>query len=64
MNFADNVQKVQFAFIVNCRDEANTRHGVQRFLEWLDQTGEASLMAQRAQSRAKIVKAIAAEGDR
>lgn len=58
---ADNVQKVQFAFIVNCRDEANTRHGVQRFLEWLDQTGEASRMAQRAQSRAKIVKAIAAE---
>lgn len=61
---ADNVQKVQFAFIVNCRDEANTRHGVQRFLEWLDQTGEAVLMAQRAQSRAKIVKAIAAEGGR
>lgn len=58
---ADNVQKVQFAFIVNCRDEANTRHGVQRFLEWLDQTGEAALMAQRAQSRANIVKAIAAE---
>lgn len=59
---ADNIQKVQFAFIVNCRDEANTRHGVQRFLEWLEQTGEAELMARRAQSRAKIVKAIAAEG--
>ena len=58
---SDNVQKVQFAFIVNCRDEVNTHHGVQRFLEWLDQTGEGIRMAQRAQSRAKIVKAIAAE---
>ena len=42
---ADNIQKVQFAFIVNCRDEANTRHGVQRFFEWLAQTGEESLVA-------------------
>ena len=58
---ADNVQKVQFAFIVNCRDETTTRHGVQRFFEWLDQTGEAVLLARRAHSRAKIVKAIAAE---
>jgi len=58
---ADNIQKMQFAFIVNCRDEANTRHGVQRFFEWLEQTGEDVLMAKRAQSRARIVKAIAAE---
>lgn len=58
---ADNVQKVQFAFVVNCRDEANTRHGVQRFFEWLDQTGEAPMLARRARSRAKIVQAIAAE---
>lgn len=60
---ADNIQKVQFAFIVNCRDETNTRHGVQRFLEWLEQTGEAKLMARRAQSRAMIVKKIAAARD-
>jgi hypothetical protein len=60
---ADNVQKVQFAFIVNCRDEANTRHGVQRFFEWLEQTGEDALMAKRAKSRAKIVKTIAKEVD-
>lgn len=32
---ADNVQKVQLAFLNNCRDEANTRHGVQRLFEWL-----------------------------
>jgi hypothetical protein len=56
---ADNIQKVQIAFISNCRDEATTRHGVQRFFEWLDQTGEDALLAKRAISRTKIIKAIA-----
>lgn len=58
---ADNVQKVQFAFLVNCRDDARTRHAVQRFFEWLEQTGEDALLASRAVSRAKIVSAIATE---
>jgi hypothetical protein len=58
---ADNIQKVQFAFIVNCRDEANTRHGVQRLFEWLAQTGEEALVANRAKARARIVRAIAKE---
>jgi hypothetical protein len=58
---ADNIQKVQFAFIINCRDEANTRHGVQRFFEWLAQTGEEMLLAERAKSRARIVRVIAKE---
>ncbi len=58
---ADNIQKVQFAFIVNCRDETTTRYGLQRFFEWLEQTGEIDLLATRALSRAKIVKAIARE---
>lgn len=58
---ADPIQKVQFAFITNCRDEANTRHGLQRFFEWLNQTGEERLAADRAQARARIVRAIAKE---
>jgi hypothetical protein len=58
---ADDVQKVQFAFIANCRDDTTTRHGIQRFLEWLEQTGEAVLLTKRANSRTKIIKAIAAE---
>lgn len=58
---ADPIQKVQFAFLTNCRDEANTRHGLQRFMEWLSQTGEENLLADRAQARARIVKAIAKE---
>jgi hypothetical protein len=58
---ADPIQKVQFAFITNCRDEANTRHGLQRFIEWLNQTGEDKLLAERAQARARIIRAIAKE---
>ncbi len=58
---ADPIQKVQFAFITNCRDEANTRHGLQRFMEWLSQTGEETLLAERALARARIVGAIAKE---
>ena len=58
---ADSIQKVQFALITNCRDETNTRHGVQRFFDWLEQTGEGNLIAQRAASRAKIIKVIAKE---
>lgn len=58
---ADDVQKVQFAFLANCRDDAQTRHALQRFLDWLEQTTEVDRLARRAQSRANIVKAIAAE---
>ena len=58
---ADNIQKVQFAFIVNCRDDATTRHGAQRFFEWLAQTGEETLVSERARARARIVCAIAKE---
>ena len=58
---ADNIQKIQFAFIVNCRDESNTRHGVQRFFEWLAQTGEETHLADRARARARIVRALAKE---
>lgn len=58
---ADNVQKVQFAFIANCCDETNTRHGVQRFFGWLAQSGEDRYVAERSRSRARIVQAIAKE---
>lgn len=56
---ADNIQKVQFVFIRNCRDDTNTRHGVQLFFEWLKQNGEDERLAERAISRAKIAKLIA-----
>ncbi len=58
---ADNIQKVQFAFIVNCRDDGTTRDGVQRLFDWLAQTGEEGLVSERAKGRARIVSAIAKE---
>jgi len=60
---ADDVQKVQFAFLANCRDDSQTRHASQRFFEWLQQTGEAARVARRAVSRARIVKVLAKELD-
>ena len=58
---ADKVQKIQIVFMANCSDDSNTRQRVQRFFEWLRQTGEANLLAQRAAARARIVKSIAQE---
>jgi hypothetical protein len=58
---ADEVNMVQLVFVANCRDETNTRYGVQRLLEWLDQTGEGVRLVERADSRANIVRAIANE---
>lgn len=58
---ADNVQKIQLCLISNCRDESSTRHGLQKLFDWLTQTGEDTLLAGRAASRSRIVKAIAKE---
>ena len=58
---ADNIQKIQCVFINNCRDESNTRHGVQRFFEWLTQTREDIMLADRAVARSNIVRVIAQE---
>ena len=58
---ADSVQKIQLVLIANCSDDSNTRHGVQRFFEWLQQTGEGQLLASRAAARARIVRLIAKE---
>jgi hypothetical protein len=58
---ADDVQKVQFVFLKNCRDESNLIHALQRFFEWLEQTGEVERLAKRALSRRKIIRAISLE---
>ena len=58
---ADNVQKTQLVFIADCCDESSTRHGVQRFFEWLHQSGEEELLALRAMSRTRIIRSIAKE---
>lgn len=56
---ADNIQMVQFVLITNCRDESSTRHGLQRFFDWLEQSGEENYVACRAEARAAIVRVIA-----
>jgi hypothetical protein len=51
---ADDVQKIQMAFIANCRDETTTRINVQEFLNWLNDHGEAKYLVHRAGDRRKI----------
>lgn len=58
---ADEVQKIQFVLLENCRDEALTRLALQRFMSWLDQSGEGAVMAARAAARRRIVEAVQAE---
>ena len=58
---ADEVQKIQLIFIANCRDETTTRHGAQRFFDWIEQTGEDEFLLERAESRKQIVRVVAKE---
>ena len=58
---ADDVNKIQIVFIRNCRNETTTRHGVQRLFAWLEQAGESKRLSGRAESRLRIVAAIADE---
>ena len=58
---ADDVQKVQFVLLANCRDESMTRIALQRFLQWLSQSGEGARVVERGLARGRIVGAIAAE---
>ncbi|WP_298826310.1 hypothetical protein [uncultured Piscinibacter sp.] len=51
---ADEVQKIQMAFVANCRDETTTKEGVQAFLNWLDDHGEVNYLVQRAADRRRI----------
>lgn len=51
---ADEVQKIQMAFIANCRDEATTQDRVQAFLDWLTAQDEAQYLVQRARDRRRI----------
>ena len=58
---ADEVQNVQFVFLQNCRDSNTTLFALQRLFDWFEQSGESHDVIARAQSRRRIVAAIAAE---
>ncbi len=51
---ADDVQRIQMAFITNCRDQTTTRERVQAFLNWLNDHGEVKYLVQRAINRRQI----------
>lgn len=54
----DRIQKIQVVFLENCREEASTRHNVQRFIEWILETGEDNKIIERAKDRKKIADLI------
>lgn len=58
---ADDVRKAQLVFLQDCRDPSATRHAVQLFFDWLERSGEADEVIERAQCRRRIVKALAKE---
>ena len=58
---ADDVHKVQLIFIAGCRNPSAVHHGVQRLFAWLEQAGEEGRLIGRAESRLRIIEAIARE---
>jgi hypothetical protein len=58
---ADKIQKIQLAFLSNCRDPTTTTYQVQRLFDWIEEVGEGPLIIERAASRARIVITIAGE---
>ncbi len=55
----DPVQSIQLVLIAQCRDETTTRHGVQRFFEWLYESEQAAELIRHAGKRKGVVKALA-----
>jgi len=58
---ADHVQKIQIIFLAQCGDETAVALAVRRFREWLVQSGEEPRLIERAESRGRILKAVADE---
>lgn len=55
---ADKVQNIQIVFLSNCRDMSSTKHNVQRFLSWLEESGESNDFYERSVKRKKIIDVI------
>lgn len=58
---ADHVQKIQIVFLSQCSDETAVALAVRRFREWLVQSKEEKRIVERAQSRGRILRAVAGE---
>lgn len=55
----DPIQSIQLVLLAQCRDATSTRLGVQRFLEWLDESEQSIALIQHAAKRKLVVKALA-----
>lgn len=55
---ADKIQNIQMVFLAQCRDSASTRHNVQKFIDWLQESGEASSFFLRAERRRQLLDVI------
>jgi len=55
----DPVQAVQLVLIGNCVDDNATRLGVQRFLDWLPQSGQRPILVRVAKKRKEVVTLLA-----
>lgn len=55
---ADKIQNIQMVFLSNCRDSASSRHNVQKFLGWIEESGESDSLFLRAKRRSQIMKII------
>jgi hypothetical protein len=55
----DPVQAIQLVLIAGCGDAIATRHGIQKFLEWLDQSDQTELLVAGAHKRKAVVAALA-----
>lgn len=56
---ADNVEKSQLVFLRECRDDTTVRHALHLFFDWLEHSGEADRVAERARGRKAVATAVA-----
>lgn len=56
---SDRIQKIQLIFLANCRDSTLLFQAVDRLTEWLRQSEEDIVLAERACDRAEIVHLLA-----
>ncbi len=55
----EHIYKSQLVLISNCRDDTSTINGVQRFFDWLEQSGEKYDLLERVEVRTNIIQTIA-----
>jgi hypothetical protein len=55
----DPVQSIQLVLVAQCRDSSTTRHGVQGFLQWLDESDQDVQLVRHAAKRKVVVAALA-----